>query len=83
MVHQRLAHFERVGHAGAIDLGVDVADQIRLQVEVLNQGQRVIGAGAGRVPLEHFDRVVAGELARERGRVQLAAQVVADHATCC
>ena len=46
MVHQRLAHFERVRHAGAIDLGVDVADQIGLQVEVLDQRQRIVGLRA-------------------------------------
>ena len=48
MVHQRLAHLERVRHAGAIDLGVDVADQIGLQVEVLDQRQRIVGVGAAR-----------------------------------
>jgi hypothetical protein len=32
-----------MGHAGAVDLGVDVADQVGLEVEVLDQGQRVVG----------------------------------------
>jgi hypothetical protein len=48
MVHQRLAHLERVRHAGAVDLGVDVADQVGLEVQVLDQRQRVVGAGARR-----------------------------------
>ena len=83
MVHQRLAHLERVRHAGPVDLGVDVADQVGLEVEVLDQRERVIGAGAGRMALEDVDRVVAPELARERRRVQLAAQVVADQRDAC
>ena len=67
VVHQRLAHLERVRHAGAVDLGVDVADQVGLEVQVLDQRQRVVGAGARRVAVEHLDRVVAAELARKRG----------------
>ena len=67
MVHQRLAHFERVRHAGAIHFGVDVADQIRLQVQVLDQRQRVVGLRASTLAPEHFDRVVAGELRLEGG----------------
>ena len=46
MVHQRLAHLERVRHARAVDLGVDVADQIGLEVEILDQRERVVGVRA-------------------------------------
>src|SRR5437762_9965100 len=33
MIHQRLADLERMGHAGSIDLGVDVADQIGFEIQ--------------------------------------------------
>ncbi len=62
MVHQRLAHLERVGHAGAVDLGIDVADKIGLQVQVLDQRQRVFGTGASGVEVEHLLRAVARQL---------------------
>jgi hypothetical protein len=43
MVEERAAHLERIGHAGAIDLGEDVVRQIRLEVDVLDARQRVGG----------------------------------------
>ena len=52
-------------HAGAVNLGVDVADQVCLQVEVLDQRQRVVGVGLGGVVGENFDGVVAAERAFE------------------
>ena len=42
MIHQRLAHLERVRHARAIDLGVDVAHEVGLEVEVLDQRERIV-----------------------------------------
>jgi hypothetical protein len=61
VVHQRFAHFQRVGHAGTVYLGVDVADQIGLEVEVLDQCQRVIGSRFGGVLIEYLDGIVAAE----------------------
>ena len=61
MIHQRFADFERMRHARPVDLGVDVADQIGLQVEVLDQGERVSRIRATRVPVEHFPSPVAAE----------------------
>ena len=52
VVHQRFAHFERVRHAGPVDLGVDVADQIGLQVQVLDQRQRIVGVRLRGVAVE-------------------------------
>ena len=49
MVQQRHAHLERVRHAGAVDLGQDVARQLGLQVDVLDQRQRIVGRRAGGV----------------------------------
>ena len=40
----------RVGHAGAVDLGDDVADQIGLEIEVLDQGQGVRESALRHVP---------------------------------
>ena len=54
MIHQRLAHLERVRHARAVDLGVDVADEVGLEVEVLDQRERIVGAGAPGVAVEHL-----------------------------
>ena len=48
-------------HAGTVDLGVDVADKIGLQVQVLNQGQRVVGIGFGSVLPENFAGVVTAQ----------------------
>jgi hypothetical protein len=56
-----------VRHAGAVDLGVDVADQVGLDVQVLDQRQRVVGAGAGGVVVEDLARVVAGQFALQAG----------------
>ena len=55
MVHQRLAHLQRVRHAGPVDLGIDVADQIGLEVEVLDERDGIVGTratrrGGGRPP---------------------------------
>ena len=44
MIHQRLTHLERVRHAGAIHLGVDVAHEIGLHVEILHERERVLAA---------------------------------------
>jgi hypothetical protein len=50
-----------MGHAGAVDLGVDVADEVGFEIEVLNLGQRVVGIALGRMPVKYFDGVVATE----------------------
>ena len=63
VVHQRLAHLQRVRHAGAVDLGVDVADQVGLEIEVLDQRQRIVGPRACGVAAEDLERAVAAELA--------------------
>ena len=50
-----------MGHAGAVNLGVDVADQVGFEVEVLDQGQRVIGSGLCGMLVEDFDGIVAAK----------------------
>ena len=80
MVHQRLADLERMRHRRAVDLGVDVADEIGLQVDVLDLRERIVGRRAFAAwRSHHLDRVVAGELAPERRAVELLAQRRADH----
>src|SRR5438093_3231594 len=78
MVHQRLSHFERVSHAGAVDLGVDVAYQVGLEIEVLDQRERVFGVGAPRMPMKYLYCVVAADLRFESGGEQLASHVLAE-----
>ena len=41
-------------HAGAVNLGVDVANQVGLDIEVLNQRQRVVDASIFGVVIEDF-----------------------------
>jgi STE24 endopeptidase len=56
VIEQRFAHFEGVGHAGAVDLGEDVARQVSLVVQVLDQCDR-IGEGLVRHSrAEHLGR---------------------------
>src|SRR4029434_6831559 len=45
MIHEGLTHLERVRHAGPVDLRVDIADQVCLEVEILDEGKRVFRAG--------------------------------------
>ena len=62
VVHQGLANLERVRHAGAIDLRVDITDQVGVQVDVLDERERILRLRAGSVPLEHVDGAVAAQL---------------------
>ena len=50
-----------MGHAGAVYLGVDVTDQIGFEVEVLNQGQWVVGFSFCRVLVENLNGIVAAK----------------------
>ena len=77
VVHQRFAHFQRVGHAGTIDLGIDIAHQIGLGVQVLNQGQRVVGSRLAGVVTEYFLRVIAGQFGLEARTEQCSPHGVA------
>jgi len=65
MIHEGFPHLKRVGHAGTIDLGVDVADQPGLVVEILDECQRVVGVGPGGVLHEHVLRAVTRQCALE------------------
>ena len=38
MIQQRDANLQRMRHAGAVDLGQDIADQIGLHIQVLDTG---------------------------------------------
>ena len=78
MVHQRLAHLQRVRHARAVDLGVDVADQIGLQIEILHQRERIVGVGARRMARENLRRTVTAETRLEPGREELAPERLAN-----
>jgi hypothetical protein len=64
-------------HARPVDFGVDVADQIGFEVEVLDEREGIVGARARGVAAEHLDGVVAAELGLERVAVKLAAHIVA------
>ena len=78
IVEQRHAHFQAVRHAGAIDLGENVARQIGLEVEVLHERQRMLGRRVLRVTAKHFDRAIAlkppPELRAEQARARVARQ---------
>ena len=67
-------------HRRAIDLGVDVAHQVGVHVDVLDQRQRVVGVGAAGVALKHVQRAVAAQLRLQLRAVQPAAQRFADQA---
>ena len=77
MIHQRLAHFERVRHARAVDLGVDVADEVGLEVEILDQRQRIVRLRLRGVMPEHVQRFVAAEARLERVAEELRAHRIA------
>ena len=64
MVHQRLTHFEGVGHAGTIHLGVDIAHQVRLEVQVLDKPEGIVRPGTAPMAAEDLGRAVAAELSR-------------------
>ena len=68
-----------MGHARPVHLGVDVADQIGLQIEILDQRKRMIGRGTRGVPLQHLDRPVALQLAAHALAEQGAAHAVVQH----
>src|SRR5271155_4712292 len=61
MIEERRADFERDGHAGAVNFGEDIVGQIRLDVDVLNAREKIIGAGAIVVMAEDIDGIVAGQ----------------------
>ena len=61
VVHQRLPNLQRVRHARAVDLGVDVADEIGLEIQILNQRKRVVGSDLACMAVEHLDGVVAAQ----------------------
>ena len=63
-------------HARAVDLGVDVAHQVGLVIEVLDERERVVRRRARRMPLEYLDCGVALQFAAEAGTEQLAAHAV-------
>ncbi len=65
VIEQRLAHFQGVRHAGAVDLGEDVADQVGLHVEILHQRERIVGGCHRGVAAQHFHRLIALQLALE------------------
>ena len=44
VIHERLPNFQSVRHAGAINFGIDVAHQVCLEIEVLDQRKGMIGA---------------------------------------
>src|SRR5215471_3767868 len=77
MIHERLAHLERMRHARAIDLGVDVADEISLEIEILDERQGMIGRSAPSVALEDLHRRVTLQLASQPVAEYFAPHVVA------
>ncbi len=77
VVHERLTYLERMSHAGAVDLGVDVAVEVSLDVQVLHQAQRVIRGGAAGVAAKRLLDFVAAELGMQLGGEQLAAHRLA------
>ena len=58
-------------HAGAVDLGVDVADKVGFEVEILDQRQWVVGLGFCGMLVEDLDGIVAAESGFERRTEQL------------
>jgi hypothetical protein len=75
VVEERRADFETVGHAGAIDLGQDVAGQVRLVVQVLHERERIFERLVAQVAVEHLARAIALQLALERGVEQQIAHL--------
>ncbi len=62
VIHQRLTHLQRVGHAGPIDFCVDIAVQVGLDVQILNERERIVRGGATCMALEHFVHTIAAQL---------------------
>ncbi|MPM83847.1 hypothetical protein SDC9_130916 [bioreactor metagenome] len=65
MIHQGLTNLKRVSHAGTIHLGIDVTHQVGLEIDVLDQRQRVIRLRLIGMPAEHLDGIVATKLSAE------------------
>src|SRR5438094_754317 len=79
MIHQRLSHFERVRHARSVDLRIDVADEISLEIEVLNERQRIVGPRHRCVTVEYFTCAVTAELGTKTVGEKPRAHVVAEY----
>ncbi|KFB73973.1 MAG: hypothetical protein AW09_000758 [Candidatus Accumulibacter phosphatis] len=73
MIHQRLTHFERVCHAGTVNLGIDVTHQIGLEIEVLDHGQRIVGVRPPRMVAKNVLGAVAVDFFAETIGKKLAA----------
>src|SRR5208337_3007584 len=54
------AHFERIQHAHAVDLGKDVADHVGFGIHVEKLADRVVGGAVGEVTAESVAGFVAG-----------------------
>ena len=65
VIHQRFADFERVRHACPVDLGVDVADEIGVRVDVLDQPEGIVRIGFAGVFIEDIDGAVSAKCARK------------------
>src|SRR5438094_41025 len=79
MIHQWFAHFERVRHAGTVDLSIDVADEISLQVQILDCRKGIIGLSARGVPAKYFDCAITLQSSFERAAEELAAHRFTQH----
>ena len=75
VIEQRNPRFERARHAGAIDLGQNVAGEIGLEIGVLHLRQRVLAATLPHMRAQHLDAIVALQFARETRTEQPPAQL--------
>src|SRR4051812_11603691 len=62
-----------MGHARSIHLGVDIADQISLQIKILDQRKRIVSAGLQSMSTEDLLRMVAAKLRSETPAEELTA----------
>ncbi len=76
VVQNRHPHLERVSHAGPIHFREDVADEIGLEIEILNARQRMLRRILP-VSSQDLDRTVAAEILAESIAEQSAPQRIA------
>jgi hypothetical protein len=66
MIEKRLPDFQRMRHAGAVDLGQDISDQVGLHIEILDERKRLPPRCFAGMSAQHLDGAVSLQVTPER-----------------
>ena len=78
VAEHRHPHLERIGHAGAIDLGENIARQIGFDIGVLNPLKVMVGRGIAHHAADDVDGLIALQILSHFRRKEPRAQPVAE-----